>query len=132
MARDFITNHHELRVYQLAFDSAMQVFEVSQLFPQMERTLLTEQIIKSSRSVCANLAEAWQKRRYKRAFIAKLNEVEAEAAETQTWIEFAIVCGYLDAEVGQELYQQYAEILVGIARLINTADAWIKEEGKPL
>jgi four helix bundle protein len=86
---------------------------------------ITSQILRSSRSVCANFAEAWQKRRYKGAFVSKLNEVEAEAAETQTWIEFAVLCGYLDAETGQELYQRYSEILTGLKRFIENADAWI-------
>lgn len=126
MNRDFVQKYQELRIYQVAFESAMQIFELVQEFPETERRLLREQMVRSSRSVCANLAEAWQKRRYKGAFVAKLNEVEAEAAETQTWLEFAILCGYLDAEVGQELYGRYTEVLAGAARLIENADAWGK------
>ena len=103
----------------------MQIFNLVQDFPPEERTLLTEQVIKSSRSVCANLAEAWYRRRYKKAFVAKLNEVEAEAAETQTWIEFAIVCNYLDAEVGQEVFGKYTSILAGANRFIEHAEAWV-------
>ena len=122
---DFVTTHQELLVYQLAFKAAMRIFSLAQAFPETERLLLTEQILRSSRSVCANLAEAWQKRRYKKAFVAKLNEVEAEAAETQVWLEFAILCGYLDAEVGQEMFHQYRIILASAARLIQQADAWV-------
>lgn len=122
---DFITTHQELRVYQLAFEAAMQIFDLVPTFPEAERQLLTEQILRSSRSVCANLAEAWQKRRYKKAFVAKLNEVEAEAAETQVWLEFAIICGYLDAEVGHALFHHYRLILVAASRLIQQADAWV-------
>lgn len=125
MSRDFLRTYQELRIYQMAFEGAMQIFELVQQFPAEEQTLLKPQMIRSSRSVCANLAEAWQKRRYRGAFVSKLNEVEAEAAETQTWIEFAIVCGYLDAEVGQELFGRYREILAGTARLIENADAWV-------
>lgn len=125
MSNDFVANHRELLVYQTAFEAAMQLFELSQTFPSQERSLLTEQLLRSSRSVCANLAEAWQKRRYKGAFVAKLNDVEAEAAETQTWIEFAILCGYLDAEVGQEIFHQYEVVLGFAARLISNADAWV-------
>jgi four helix bundle protein len=124
MNRDFLQKYQELRIYQIAFESAMQVFELVQEFPEEERSLLKVQIIRSSRSVCASIAEAWHKRRYKGAFVAKLVEAEAEAAETQTWVEFAIGCGYLDAEIGQEVYGRYAEILVGIARLIDNAEAW--------
>jgi len=122
---NFITTHQELLVYQTAFEAAMRIFDLAQAFPDDERQLLTEQMLRSSRSVCANLAEAWQKRRYKKAFVAKLNEVEAEAAETQVWLEFAITCGYLDAEVGQEIFHQYRVILAAATRLIQQADAWV-------
>jgi four helix bundle protein len=126
MSRDFVEKYQELRVYQVAFEAAMLIFEAVQVFPMEERSLLTEQILRSSRSVCANLAEAWQKRRYPKAFVAKLNEVEAEAAETQTWLEFAILCGYLEAEAGQELYGRYNQVLVEAGRLIENAEAWVK------
>ncbi len=95
MSRQQIQSHHELEVYQLAFEAAMQIFELSKRFPVEERYSLTDQVRRSSRSVCANLAEAWRKRRYEAAFVAKLNDSEAEAAETQTWIEFAVKCNYL-------------------------------------
>lgn len=125
MTKSFVSSHRELKMYETAFEAAMSVFEVTQSFPESEQVLLTQQILASSRSVCANLAEAWYRRRYKKAFVAKLNEVEAEAAETQTWLEFAIVCNYLDAERGQELYGQYAEILAAAARMIDHAEAWV-------
>lgn len=125
MSTNFITNYRELSIYQVAFESAMQVFEIAQRFPEAERQLLTEHMVRSSRSVCINLVKAWQKRRYQDAFVAKMNQVEVEAAETQTWLEFAILCGYLDAEVGQELFHQYAVVLSAAARLIENADAWV-------
>ena len=71
---------NELEVYQLAMDSAMQIFEASKLFPPEEKYSLTDQIRRSSRSVCANIAEGWRKRRYLRAFVSKLSDAEAEAA----------------------------------------------------
>ncbi|MFE4108381.1 four helix bundle protein [Almyronema epifaneia] len=125
MPADFIANHRELLIYQTAFEAAMRLFELSKAFPEDERSLLTRQILRSSRSVCANLAEAWQKRRYRNAFMSKFNEVEAEAAETQTWIEFAILCEYLDPEVGQELFHQYEIVIAVAARFIEHADAWV-------
>ncbi|MBD2090631.1 four helix bundle protein [Microcoleus sp. FACHB-1515] len=125
MNRGFIEQHRELQVYQVAFASAMQIFQSSQAFPEEEWELLRRQMVRSSRSVCASIAEAWQKRRFRKAFVAKLNEAEAEAAETQTWIEFAVRCGYLDREEGQELFQRYVEILAALARLIEQADAWV-------
>ncbi len=85
-----ITRHQELDVYKKAFNAAMVIFEISKEFPKEETYSLTDQIRRSSRSVSANLAESWRKRRYEAAFIAKLNDSEGESAETQTWIEFAV------------------------------------------
>ena len=87
-----IAKHQDLDVYKKAFEAAMQVFEFGKKFPKEEVYSLTDQIRRSSRSVCANLAEAWRKRRYEAAFVSKLNDAEAEAAETQTWLEFAVRC----------------------------------------
>ncbi len=95
MEKEPIKSHKDLKVYQMAFDAAMKIFELSKKFPVEERYSLTDQIRRSSRSVCANMAEAWRKRRYEAAFVAKLNDCESEAAETQTWIEFAVKCNYL-------------------------------------
>ena len=82
-----ITRHQNLDVYKRSFQAAMQIFEVSKQFPKEETYSLTDQIRRSSRSVCANLAEAWRKRRYEAAFVNKLNDSEGESAETQTWLE---------------------------------------------
>ncbi len=75
--------------------------------------------------MCANLAEAWRKRRYEAAFVAKLNDCEAEAAETQTWIEFSVKCGYLNVEIGRELYGTYNQILSGLVNMINHSESWL-------
>ncbi|MBN2501512.1 MAG: four helix bundle protein [Anaerolineales bacterium] len=103
MARQRITNHKELDVYKLAFESAMQVFEISKSFPKEETYALTDQIRRSSRSVCGNIAEAWRRRCYEAAFINCLNIAEAEAAETQTWLDFAVKCNYLPGDSDKEL-----------------------------
>ena len=102
--------HQDLEVYGRAFDAAMEIFELSRRFPKHEVYSLTDQIRRSSRSVCANLAEAWRKRRYRAAFISKLSDVEAEAAETRVWIQFAVRCGYLERDPGAALYQRYDRI----------------------
>lgn len=109
-------NHYQLEVYQLAVDAAMRVFELTKTFPPDERYSLTDQIRRSSRSVCANLAEAWRKRRYKSAFVSKLSDVEAEAAETQVWIEFAVKCKYLDRLVATDTHECYDRILKTVVR----------------
>jgi four helix bundle protein len=120
-----IVRHTEFDVYRKAFDSSMALFEASKSFPKEETYSLTDQIRRSSRSVCANLAEAWRKRRYPAAFVAKLSDSESEAAETQVWIEFAVKCGYLDRDQASELYQTYDEILRMLVAMINTPDTWI-------
>lgn len=90
-----IKSYKELRVYQEAMNVAMEIFELTKKFPSEEKYSLTDQIRRSSRSVCANAGEAWRKRRYKAAFIAKLSDCETEACETQIWIEFSKRCGYI-------------------------------------
>src|SRR4051795_4152922 len=106
-----IQSHTELDVYRAAFDASMQIFEMSKGFPKEETYSLTDQVRRSSRSVCANLAEAWRKRRYQAAFISKLSDAESEAAETQVWLEFAVKCGYLHRDEAVLLYQAYDGIL---------------------
>ncbi len=120
-----IQDHSELDVYQLAFETAMQVFEVSKAFPWEETYSLTDQIRRSSRSVCSNTAEAWRKRRYEAAFVSKLNDAEAEAAETQTWLDFAVACGYLREEMGQELRQSYDHIIGKLVNMIYKPQPWL-------
>jgi four helix bundle protein len=120
-----IRTHRDLDVYQKAFETAMEIFELSKRFPKEETYSLTDQIRRSSRSVCANLAEAWRKRRYEAAFIAKLSDCEAEAAEAQTWIEFAVECGYVEKPPGRQLYRAYDEIIGTFVGMINHPESWI-------
>ena len=125
LIRKPVQSHRELEVYQLAFEAAMQIFELTRRLPKEERHSLTDQIRRSSRSVCANLAEAWRKRRYERGFVLKLSDAEAEAAETQTWLEFAVKCGCLDAEASREIYQTYNRILGKLVSMINNPRPWL-------
>jgi four helix bundle protein len=120
-----IKTHEDLDVYQLAFKAAMKIFELSKKFPAEERYSLTDQIRRSSRSVCSNLAEAWRKRRYRAAFLAKLNDSEAEAAETQVWIQFAVRCGYMEPDDGRELYAIYNQILGSLVKMITKPEDWL-------
>lgn len=123
-----IQRHTELQVYRKAFENAMTIFNASKKFPKEETYSLTDQVRRSSRSVCANLAEAWRKRRYKAAFIAKLSDAESEAAETQVWIEFANRCGYLDSEQAKILERSYEEILRMVVAMINRPQSWVIEK----
>jgi four helix bundle protein len=120
-----IEQHTELQVYQKAFDAAMLVFQASKAFPRAEAYSLTAQVRRSYRSVCANLAEAWRKRRYKAAFISKLSDAESEAAETQGWLEFAVSWSYLDRDLVTRLSKTYEEILRMLVAMINRPQAWI-------
>ena len=120
-----IQSHEELEVYQLAFDAAMRIFAVSKGFPREETYSLMDQIRRSSRSVCSNIAEAWRKRRYEAAFVSKLNDAESEAAETQTWIGFAVECGYLTSELGAELRQTYDYIIGKLVNMIINPKPWL-------
>ena len=89
------------------------------------KNALSHQVRRSSRSVCANFAEAWRKRRYKAAFVAKLSDCEAEAAETQVWLKFAVKCQYLMVEQGRELYGTYNQILSGLVKMIKHPEDWL-------
>ena len=120
-----IQSHDELDVYRLAFDPAMRIFELTKGFPKAETYSLTDQMRRSSRSVCSNIAEAWRKRRYKAAFVSKLNDAEAEAAETQTWIKFAVDCGYLGSEIGSDLHKSYDFVIGKIVDMISNPQPWI-------
>ena len=124
--QDFIHSYQELQVYQLAFNCSMDIYRISREFPEEEKDLLTRQSITASRSVCASIAEAWGKRRYRKAFVAKLSDAQSEAAAMQTWVQVAIRCGYLDSEAGQELFGHYRTIFAALERLIENASVWVK------
>jgi four helix bundle protein len=111
-------------VYQGAMALVMRVFELTKQFPNEERYALTDQLRRSSRSVCANLAEAWRKRRYQAAFISKLNDAEGEAAESQVHIEVAFRHSYLQAAVFGELDDAYDKVLGQIVKMIDQPDQW--------
>jgi len=111
-----IRSHKELETYKLAFNAAMLIFELTKNFPKEEKYSLTDQIRRSSRSVCANLAEAFRKRKYPKSFVSKLSDSEAEAAETQVWLDFSLSCQYIETETYTELYEKYDHI---IGKLVN-------------
>ena len=114
----------DLVVYQRAFDSAMKIFEISKKFPKEEMFSLTDQMRRSSRSVCATIAEGWRKRRYKAVFINKLTDAEQEAAETQTWLEFAQRCHYIDDQTFESLDKGYEEIFAMLFSMEKKADSF--------
>jgi four helix bundle protein len=122
---DKIVSHHDLEVYRNGFQAAMQIFACSKRFPKEEMYSLTDQVRRSSRSVCANISEAWRKRRYAAAFVSKLNDAETEGAETQVWLEMAVACGYLGTDEGRDLYAAYNEVLSMLVHMINHPEDWV-------
>jgi four helix bundle protein len=124
-----IRSYKELRVYNEAVASAMRIFEVSKAFPREERYSLTDQIRRSSRSVCANIAEAWRKRRYEAHFVSKLSDAESEAEETRVWLEFSARCGYLPEREANALDTAFNRIIGQLVRMISNSSRWTV--GKP-
>ena len=120
-----IKSYKDLRVFQNAMDAAMKIFHLTKQFPPEEKYSMVDQMRRSSRSVCANLAEAWRKRRYRAAFIAKLSDAESEACETQVWIEFARRCRYLKNDVCNELDAIYDQIMGQLVKMIVDSDKWL-------
>jgi four helix bundle protein len=109
--------HRELKVYQLAYDLAMEIFHLSRSFPREELYSLTDQIRRSSRSVAANIAEGFRKRRYPNMLVSKLTDSDAEATETQVWLDFAVDCGYMSQKNRDRLtdgYEQVGKMLSGM------------------
>ena len=119
-----IRTHKDLQVYQLAFHAAVTIYQISMLFPPEEKYSLTDQIRRSSRSVCANLGEAFRKRRYPKSFVAKLSDSEAEAAETQVWLDFALEFNYIDNERHALLFDKYDHILSQLVIMVNSPEKW--------
>ncbi len=119
-----IRHFRELDVYQLAMETSLKIFKSTKGFPREELYSLTDQIRRSSRSVCANLAEAWRKRRYPNAFISKLSDAESEAAEIQVWLEISFRCGYIDKKLFDELDRVYEHILAMLVRMIDNPEKW--------
>ena len=119
-----IRTHMDLEVYQLAFTAAMKIFEISKRFPKEETYSLTDQIRRSSRSVCSNQAEAFRKRRYPKSFISKLSDSESEAAETQTWLDFSLKCSYISTKDYDELNETYDNIIGKIVKMSLHPENW--------
>lgn len=109
----------DLKVFQLSYQLALSVFEVTKGFPKEERYSLVDQIRRSSRSVPANIAEAWYKRRYPKSFVSKLTDSSGEAGETQVWIDFSADHGYLSTEERTELLEKYNEVNRMLNSMIN-------------
>lgn len=123
--------HWQLDAYRLSVVAAMDIFERSKLFPSEEKYSLTDQIRRSSRSVAAQIAEGWRKRKYEASFVNKLNDAEGEAAETQTWLEYAVKCGYLQRAEGEKLHKQYDQVIGKLVAMGNNPPPWLLHKTAP-
>jgi four helix bundle protein len=120
MAKSF----RELRVYQAARAAAKCIFDISRRFPPEEKYSLTDQMRRASRSVGANVAEAWRKRRYVASFVSKLSDADGEAAEVQSWLDFAADCGYISQSERTGLDDQYDHIGAQLRLMMDGAQKW--------
>jgi four helix bundle protein len=121
---NFAKDYKNLDVFENSMDLAMDIFTTTKTFPTEEKYSLVDQMRRSSRSVCANIAEAWRRRRYKRAFISSMNNAESEANETRVWLEIAYRCGYLDIDMKEDLDRQYDIVIRQIVKMIQNAELW--------
>lgn len=116
--------HQDLKVFQKSVEFAMAIYELSKSFPKEELYALTDQIRRSSRSVSANISEAWGKRKYEKSFIAKLTDSEGEARETQTWLLFARKCNYINEDQFSILNNQYNQIIGMLVNMMSQSKNW--------
>lgn len=121
---ELIKSHRELKVYQKAFRSAMEIYQLTKVFPKEETYSLIDQIRRSSRSVNSNIAEAFRRRQYPKSFCSKLSESEAEAAETQNWLDFSLACQYLSSENHHILDDEYDNIIGMLVNMQKNPGKW--------
>lgn len=119
-----VKSHRDLDVYKLAFNTALEIYDLSKSFPKEEKYSLTDQVRRSSRSVCANIAEGYRKRRYEKSFISKLSDSEAEAGETQVWLEFALAHEYITKTSFDQLFDKYEHIISMLVKMQNNSKTW--------
>ena len=119
-----INSARELEVYKLAYQSALEIFQITKTFPAEEKFDLVSQIRRSSRSVTANIIESWRRRRYPKNFLSKLNDSETEADETIYWLDVSLDCEYIDLTVHDRLTDNYNHIIAMLVKMIKNPDKW--------
>ena len=125
-----IESFRDLKVYKLAFELQLEIFEITKQFPKEERYSLTDQIRRASRSVGANLSEAWHKRRYVAHFTSKLTDSDGEQAETQHWLDTAYACDYIPKEKHAKLLQECKKIGAMLGKMMQEPEKWCGRFGK--
>ena len=122
-----IRSAKDLDVYKMAYALSMEIFRVSRAWPTEERYSLTDQIRRSSRSVCANLREAWSKRRYEAHFVSKLTDCDGECGETDTWLDYAKDCGYIDKDLHEKLTAECRSVGSMLGAMIKTPTPFVQK-----
>lgn len=117
-------DYKDLSVFKKAFELAMLIFEESKKFPKEERYSLTDQIRRSSRSVCSNIAEGYRKRQYPAHFSSKMSDADMENSETQTWLLFASACEYISAEIMDDLHKRSEEVGRLLSHMIQNPESY--------
>ncbi|MBI2269467.1 MAG: four helix bundle protein [Bacteroidetes bacterium] len=120
----YVRSFRELEVYKLSRQLSREIFEISKNFPKEEMYSLTDQIRRSSRSVGAQIAECWAKRKYEKHFVSKLTDADGEQQETQHWIETALDCSYISVEIAEDLLKNYASVGKMINSMISKAESF--------
>jgi four helix bundle protein len=121
---NILKSHKELVVFQLAYKASMEIYNLTRAYPKEEVYSLTSQILNSSRSVSANISEAFRKRRYEKAFVSKLSDSEAEAAETQVWLDYSLDCKYISEAQHTKLFSDYENIIGKLVRMMEHPEKW--------
>lgn len=117
-------NIKNTKVYLIGFNTAMEIYNISKSFPKEEVYSLTDQIRRSSRSVCTNLGEAWRKRQYPAHFVSKVSDADMENSETQIWLDFALACGYIKIDIHKKLLDETEEIGRLLNHMINNPEKY--------
>ena len=126
MDKGSYSGYRDLKAYRMAYGLALEIQQVTTTFPKEEKYALTDQVRRSSRSVPANLAEAWKKRRYQKMFISKIIDAAGETGETEVWLDFAKDFGYLDERQHNDLRSKYDEVSRMLYGMIDKADKFAK------
>jgi len=117
--------YKDLKVYQFAYKLAMEIFEITKLFPKEEIYSLTDQIRRSSRSVCVNIGEGYRKRKYPKHFSSKMTDADGECTETQIWLDFSKDCKYISQEISDRLYKEYVEVGRMLGSMANNPEKFL-------
>ena len=117
--------YKDLKVYQLAYKLAMEIFEITKSFPKEEIYSLTDQIRRSSRSVCVNIGEGYRKRKYPKHFSSKMTDADGECTETQIWLDFSKDCKYISQEIRDRLYKEYVEVGRMLGSMVNNPEKFL-------